>query len=73
MAMLTIGQQDIKWGKRKQKDTNCLGLIGTRLITRTGYVPDMSLKLITKIGNLDAFRQQLHEALDQDFEVSENR
>ena len=37
------------------------------------YVPDMSLKLITKIGNLDAFRQQLHEALDQDFEVSENR
>ena len=73
MAMLTIGQQDIKWGKRKQKDTNWLGLIGTRLITRTGYVPDMSLKLITKIGNLDAFRQQLHEALDQDFEVSENR
>ena len=50
-----------------------MGLIGTRLITRTGYVPDMSLKLITKIGNLDAFRQQLHEALDQDFEVSENR
>ena len=50
-----------------------MGLIATRLITRTGYVPDMSLKLITKIGNLDAFRQQLHEALDQDFEVSENR
>ena len=73
MAMLTIGQQD-KSGKRESKRIpNCLGLIATRLITRTGYVPDMSLKLITEIGNLDAFRQQLHEALDQDFEVSENR
>ena len=50
-----------------------MGLIATRLITRTGYVPDMSLKLITEIGNLDAFRQQLHDALDKDFEVSENR
>ena len=73
MAMLIIGQQDIKWGKRKQKDTNCLGLIGIRLITPYGICPDMSLKFITEIRNLDAFRQQLHEALDQDFEVSENR